>query len=389
MKRNYIKLEWKRLIYGLPAFLTAIVGTFLLVGFLYFLAQALLPESLKVTPFKVGLCVEGTDQISEYVRGYMQQMKTTEGLLEFREIRKEEADAALRGGDLAACIIIPERTAESVMDGTNIPVQVIMGTGVENTEKYIQQRLLSILTECGASLIDVPQAETLLLYEIQADDINELGAVLDLFHIGLVFDRESWFDKKEIRTFGSVKTEEYYLAAAFTLVFIFWGLGNGRFLLDKDRNLPLLLKHGGISCSFQNAVRQVIFWAPYFLPSLCLILWKGRAEAMPPVLILSVMMSLQCSFFFQLAQAVSGGMALNGIWGLAGFFGAGGILPAVFLPQSLVHIAGKLPAGVCMEILLQIVSGKMNISGKTMGAALIWCLLFGAGGLLIQKKVKR
>ena len=123
---QYIKIEIKRLFHTLPGFFPAVSGVLLLGVFFLLLAGHFLPEVLEVKPFRVGFCAEGGDMMSEYVREYVQQMESTEGLIEFCEMQSREIEAALREGELAAGIMIPERTAESIMDGTNIPIRVLL-----------------------------------------------------------------------------------------------------------------------------------------------------------------------------------------------------------------------------------------------------------------------
>ena len=393
---QYIKIETKRLLHTLPGFLSSLLSTVLLALLILFLAGDFLPEVLEVKPFRIGLCVEGSDMMSDYVKNYVQQMESTEDLVEFQEMERGEIEKALQGGELAACILIPERTAQSIMDGTNIPIQVFMGAGADNAERYLQRRLLTLLTECGAAMIDVPQAETLLLYEMHVKDPQELGMTLDLFHFGLVTDRENWFEKEMLNAFGSAGLKEYYLAAGLSLVLLFWGLGCGSFFREQG-NLPLLLERRGIPLFFQQGVKQALFIGLYLAPVLLLAaaanVGGGRIPAllstadmgkmMVLLLLCSAMLALQCSFFFQLAPTAAGGIICNGIWALAGFFGAGGVLPSVFLPKTVTGICGSLPAGICMELLLQMVAGKGNADGKTAGIMLLWCLLFGLGGQLI------
>ena len=392
---QYIKIETKRLLHTLPGFLSSLLSTVLLALLILFLAGDFLPEVLEVKPFRIGLCVEGSDTMSDYVKNYVQQMESTEDLVEFQEMERGEIEKALQE-ELTACILIPERTAQSIMDGTNIPIRVFMGAGVDNAERYLQKRLLTLLTECGAVMIDVPQAETLLLYEMQVEDPQELGMTLDLFHFGLVTDRENWFEKEMLNAFGSAGLKEYYLAAGLSLVLLFWGLGCGSFFREQG-NLPLLLERRGIPLFFQQGVKQALFIGLYLAPVLLLAaaanVGGGRIPALLStadmgkmmflLLLCSAMLALQCSFFFQLAPTAAGGIVCNGIWALAGFFGAGGVLPSVFLPKTVTGICGSLPAGICMELLLQMVTGKGNAGGKTAGIILLWCLLFGLGGQLV------
>lgn len=393
--RQYIRIERKRLISTLPGVLLSLFTVLLLAVLLFALAQGFLPEALKVKPFRIGLCIEGTEQnmISVYISSAIQQMESIEELVEFEEISlpdMKENQEWLEEKELTACIIIPEKTVDSIMNGTNIPIRVVMGRGTDNAERYLQQRLLMLLTECGATLIDVPQAETLLLYEMQVENPEELGRTLDMFHFGLVMAREDWFEKETISAFGNAGLREYYLAAGLTLLLLFWGLGCGSFFETRRVCLPLLFERRGISLLFQRGVRQglYILWylAPVFIPVIAGNIGKSRAEGVLFGVLLAAMLSLQSSFFFEITPTAAGGVVCNSIWGLVGFFGAGGILPAVFLPDFVTKVCDKLPVGICMGMLLQ------RAGGSEIRLCLLWCLFFAVAGQFVfyhkQRKLR-
>lgn len=398
--RQYIRAEAKRLLLTLPGFLTVLSGTLLLFALTVFLTESFLPEVLEVAPFRVGICAGGEDITINYISEYIKQMESTEDLVEFQEIpfqeMLEEQEISRRKvqeimgeKELTACIVIPERTAESVMDGTNIPVQVFVEKSADSTERYLQQRLLTLLTEYSAVLIDVPQAETLLLYEMQAENPEETGRVLDLFHFGLVLGREDWFEKETVSAFDSIDADAYYLAAGAALLFIFWGLGSGSFFRNQERDLPLLLERQGIPLPFQQGVKQVLYILWYLIPVLALTVASKETEMAVPALLCGVMLSLQCSFFFELAPSAASGVVVNCIWGFAAFLGAGGMLPAVFLPEFLTKACGGLPAGICLELSLQCAAGKRSADGSMMGLCLLWCMIFGALGQFVFWKKQR
>ncbi len=119
-----------------------------------------------------------------------------------------------------------------------------------------------------------------------------------------------------------------------------------------------------MSFGFQNTISQVMFYLPYLLLVFIMILWMKKVGIVLPFLFLSIMLSLQCSFFFQLAPTAAGGIVFNGIWGLISFFIAGGMLPSVFLPHGLTDIGNKLPAGICMKMLLDMITGKAAVDGE-------------------------
>ena len=95
------------------------------------------------------------------------------------------------------------------------------------------------------------------------------------------------------------------------------------------------------------------------------------------------------TFLLMLAGVLVYFMASGIMLRKVGFFGAGGFLPAVFLPGSLTEICGRLPGGICMEVILQSIAGGNGTGGKFIGYGLLWCLIFGVAGQLVFCRKQR
>lgn len=153
--------------------------------------------------------------------------------------------------------------------------------------------------------------------------------------------------------------------------------------------MMLLLERQAISLLFQRGVRQFLFFLWYLIPFLVLMILVKDAGLLIPGLLCGIMLTMQYSFFFEVAPTVAAGMIMSVVWGLAGFFSAGGILPAVFLPKALTEAGGRLPAGICMEVLLQSIGGGNRTGGELIGYGLLWCLIFGMAGQLVFCRKQR
>lgn len=407
--RQYIKIEIRNFMSTMPGFLLSLLTTLLLAALLYVSVRGLLPKALEVKPFRIGLCIEGEAEqnlISVYISSAMEQMESTKNLVEFEEISFQELkenqesrklEELLEEREFTACIVIPERTVESIMEGTNIPVRVVMGGGGDNAERYLQKRLLMLLAECGAAYIDVAQAETLLLYEMQVENPEELGKILDLFHFGLVMGREDWFERQNVSAFGNAGFGDYYLAAGLTFLLLFWGLGCGGVFETGHDSLPLLLERRGISPCIQQGVRQGLFILWHLVPAAGAFLVEYAAKNGGGSMLLCICggmlcaaaLSLQSSFFFTLAPTAAGGVMLNAVFGLVCFFGAGGVLPTVFLPDAAVKVCNVLPVGICMQLLRQGMGAVRYAGGGGIGLCLLWCLFFAAAGQLVFYQKQR
>ena len=396
----YFYTELKRLFQYSAGFFMSLLVAGLLCVVLILLAGGLLPETLQVKPFRVAVCVEGEDLISEYIKSYIQNMKSTEGILEFDVWDEAPRPEEMESEELAACIIIPEKTPVSILNGENVPVKIFFPQHVNNTQWYLQTKLIRGLAESGMTYIDVPQTESILLYEILSDDEQEtkqqLEQIIDLFHLRMVMERESWFQDQTVKKMGAYQFKEYYLASAAVLILLLWGVGIGGYICGQQMQWKLLQKRRGVSLFWQYFYSRVVFCIPYVLFLICcigmLIFVNGSTSAGNAITgkvcyrlcWMVILAALQSALFFQLFEKTSSGIFALLVWNLAGYVCAGGVLPDAFLPEKVTKAAGFLPQGICMQNMLSIVSQEKGMMGQNLNILIGYSIFLFLAGLCFK-----
>ncbi len=396
----YFYTELKRLFQYSAGFFMSLLVAGLLCVVLILLAGGLLPETLQVKPFRVAVCVEGEDLISEYIKSYIQNMKSTEGILEFDVWDEAPRPEEMESEELAACIIIPEKTPVSILNGENVPVKIFFPQHVNNTQWYLQTKLIRGLAESGMTYIDVPQTESILLYEILSDDVQEtkqqLEQIIDLFHLRMVMERESWFQEQTVKKMGAYQFKEYYLASAAVLILLLWGVGIGGYICGQQMQWKLLQKRRGVSLFWQYFYSRVVFCIPYVLFLICcigmLIFVNGSTSAGNAITgkvcyrlcWMVILAALQSALFFQLFEKTSSGIFALLVWNLAGYVCAGGVLPDAFLPEKVTKAAGFLPQGICMQNMLSIVSQEKGMMGQNLNILIGYSIFLFLAGLCFE-----
>ena len=396
----YFYTELKRLFQYSAGFFMSLLVAGLLCVVLILLAGGLLPETLQVKPFRVAVCVEGEDLISEYIKSCIQNMKSTEGILEFDVWDEAPRPEEMESEELAACIIIPEKTPVSILNGENVPVKIFFPQHVNNTQWYLQTKLIRGLAESGMTYIDVPQTESILLYEILSDDEQEtkqqLEQIIDLFHLRMVMERESWFQDQTVKKMGAYQFKEYYLASAAVLILLLWGVGIGGYICGQQMQWKLLQKRRGVSLFWQYFYSRVVFCIPYVLFLICcigmLIFVNGSTSAGNAITgkvcyrlcWMVILAALQSALFFQLFEKTSSGIFALLVWNLAGYVCAGGILPDAFLPEKVTKAAGFLPQGICMQNMLSIVSQEKGMMGQNLNILIGYSIFLFLAGLCFE-----
>ena len=396
----YFYTELKRLFQYSAGFFMSLLVAGLLCVVLILLAGGLLPETLQVKPFQVAVCVEGEDLISEYIKSYIQNMKSTEGILEFDVWDEAPRPEEMESEELAACIIIPEKTPVSILNGENVPVKIFFPQHVNNTQWYLQTKLIRGLAESGLTYMDVPQTESIVLYEILSDDEQEtkqqLEQIIDLFHLRMVMERESWFQDQTVKKMGAYQFKEYYLASAAVLILLLWGVGIGGYICGQQMQWKLLQKRRGVSLFWQYFYSRVVFCIPYVLFLICcigmLIFVNGSTSAGNAITgkvcyrlcWMVILAALQSALFFQLFEKTSSGIFALLVWNLAGYVCAGGVLPDAFLPEKVTKAAGFLPQGICMQNMLSIVSQEKGMMGQNLNILIGYSIFLFLAGLCFE-----
>ena len=302
--------------------------------------------------------------------------------------------------ELAACIIIPEKTPVSILNGENVPVKIFFPQHVNNTQWYLQTKLIRGLAESGMTYIDVPQTESILLYEILSDDEQEtkqqLEQIIDLFHLRMVMERESWFQDQTVKKMGAYQFKEYYLASAAVLILLLWGVGIGGYICGQQMQWKLLQKRRGVSLFWQYFYSRVVFCIPYVLFLICcigmLIFVNGSTSAGNAITgkvcyrlcWMVILAALQSALFFQLFEKTSSGIFALLVWNLAGYVCAGGVLPDAFLPEKVTKAAGFLPQGICMQNMLSIVSQEKGMMGQNLNILIGYSIFLFLAGLCFE-----
>lgn len=408
MKRHWLQFytELKRLLPYSTAFFVSLLITVLLALFMTLLAEGFLPDSLQIQPFKVGLYVEGEDLVSEYIKSYVTGMKSTEGIWKFEIMENHLESGQMEEENLAAVITIPERTVDAILSGETVPIQVTFPKHVNNTQWYLQTRLIQGLTKCGATYLDVPQTETVLLYEKMADSglkiKQQMEQMLDLFHFRLVMERENWFLEKKMPKLGAYGFVEYYMAAGMVLILLFWGMGIGTYICLTSTKEKLLLKRNGFSIAGQYSYSRLVYFMPYLLFVVLVLGLMGNRlggfmgitgvgsgisfgrNSVGLLLLMSVTACLQSALIFQLFGKASSGLFALLLWNMAGFICAGGLLPDAFLPEKVTKVASIMPQGILLRNMLAIVvQDKIQIRQGSKGL-IGWIMVLFLAGLGLE-----
>ena len=395
---NFLKFNFKKSVRTLPALFAGGIFLALLIGSCVAAASAVLYRNEPLV--KASVAVVPGDMNNRYIDmaiDYISNMSSTSMVLEFEIMEADEADRALKQGDVIAEMIFPEGMVEGILYGENIPA-IIRISESDN----LSALFLSELINDGVTLLSSAQASSYtaaaVYYSIDAEEsLSDAYDHIDLINFAHVADRENVFnitmlipgsnegltvsnDPDDAGVSGTKSVALYYMSSGFILFALFWG-----------SCMTGLLKYPSssyISCLFAKGITTVKYIPALFLTASAIffvILASAGGIAcstlleslsVPALIMYFLMLSLFVSafslFLHVITRSPSLAVLLQFVLGTAMLLLSGGIIPSAFLPSGIAGFGRILPTAFLQSSLLGIF---LNISLMPDVRVLIWTVL--------------
>lgn len=386
----YLKIELKRAWKRLGQLYVGEALLFLLAGVMVLLADKMLYGEAVVGRVPVGVVISGEDPLAKKAVQMLGSLDSVKSVCDFEYRDREACMEALRKGELYAVLETPEHFVQDIMNGKNTPVTVWMAG-----ERDIESELLRELTKAGALTLGAGQAgiyagnELYRLYGLEAL-IGQLENDLNREYMDYSLERSIYFRHQKAGATGEVSVLEFYEISAFVLFLFLAAIPVSSYLLPWKKVMVQKLRTAGVGAGCQIFARiagmGALLLAGSFPVILALILTKQISWSM----ILAAAWPLSCIaaasvvvLLYQIGGSLLGGIMLLFFVMAGQHFLAGGILPPIFLPQSLQRFGRYLPSGILMDTMKMAVSETWET--KRLAACLCLTVCAWLGGVAAEK----
>lgn len=377
---RYLKLQGKRAVGYLPSLLLTSLILAVVVAVIAVGSSRLLYQDQVSGRVEVAIVTEEEDSLGKSVLSMLGSMGSVESLCDFIETDEEEAREGLSEGRYAAAILVPPDMVESIINGTNRPVTILLAES-----GGIETLLLEELAESGAEILGSAQAG-IYAADCYASErgfpelIPELEEALNKVYLGYALSRDGWYERITVSALGQMDLSAYYGTTAAALFLFLLGLPcarlagretgafrvklQGASLRAPGRVLAKLLAVAGAICLAMLAVIFVLRAGLRFLPSgnvpealSGFMGWEGPWSfgAAAKVLAGCGLASLTCGstivFAYTATDGKLTGSMLLFVMTAVMIFLAGGLLPSAFLPEAVRPLAAWMPAGAVRQLL--------------------------------------
>lgn len=352
---HLLHCELKKALAALPQLLAGAIALIIFIGAIAFCCVQILYHRTATGAIPVALVVEEDSSMMDWAMDFTKEMESTSSLFSFTIMNDNDARNSLKNGSVSALMVIPEGVIDSILSGTNIPIQVIFPS-----ESDIATVLLQELTMAGGKTLASAQAgiyttTDLYLTYGHKKDLKASYDEINRTNLKYALARDLLFRRVNVSSTGSLSTENYYLCSAILLFLFLAGTSCSSFLSRENRAFYQKLKHCQSGALSVTAARMLTTFLLYlgmglFLFCFCLFVFFQDSGRVFPVL--SSMADLAAVILFTSAfvcmvydvtRTVSEGILALSITSLLMLFVSGIFIPSAFFPQALRQIGQFLP----------------------------------------------
>ena len=348
------------------------------------LGSFLLYNEGAVQPIGVALVDEDDSLESRMLTGYLLDMEEYRRLLYFRQTDPEGGQAYLRAGEVSAVIVIPSGFMAGVMDGSNQPFVVTLDRASPMRAAFIR-----IFAGVYADMLRTGQQGVYIALDAARrhgtpEQGQEMFRQANLRFLAAMLNRSSLRETQTVTATGQVGVSAHYTAAAFVFLTL---LGASLFLDVWGRALsrPILLRLSALGAGSHKTGLCFLAGAalPFGLAGLLLFLAATAANlvfgpwfvfSLP--LLASLALTALCAGTFLVAVTRLFGEGPHGgvfvfLYGLAGLFLSGGLLPPAYLAPELALVGRLTPHYHLTGLASHGLGGTLNVGALAGSAAFV------------------
>ena len=245
-----IKRAWKRI----GRLIAGALLLFALGGTTAFLAGKLLYGEAVSGRIQVGVVLPEKDALAEKLFAMIASLDSVGSLCDFQYLEREEALDGLADGSLYAVMEVPEGMVQSILDGTNTPVRVLMPK-----QAGTESRIFRELTQAGARILGASQAGIYAGDELAAQAGAELGIPTEVRQAAIAtlerelneiflsysLSRQVYFLSQQVSATGEVSLFVYYGVSLSVLALLLLVIPVSDYLLPWGAVMKRQLSRGG------------------------------------------------------------------------------------------------------------------------------------------------
>ena len=403
MKKQYFRLQLKRILKIFPAILLVTVITFGCLG----LAGILMLQSSETEDnqqkYTIGVVGNLEDTFMDIGLQALQNMDSSRFYVELKSYTEEDAVKALKAYEIIGYIHVPENYIQNLYRGKNIPAKYITLNGPENLGSMLSEEIVKIVSQLVVqSQNGMYSMQNLTrMYDDEEGFYNNTDQLM-MIYMNHILGRTESYKTNNLGIADSLSLEGYYLCGIIVLFLLLWGISCNRIFSSQNSDYNKLLKISGISPTTQvlceygsyavvSTIMTLLFavvlgimlqFVNLPIPELANV---GVFECiffviqMIPVIMMFTMM--QYSIYELIPNFVGAVLTQFLVCILLGYL-SGCFYPNFFFPDTLRAVMEALPVGLGFSYLRNIMSQDLSITD------FVWVMVYTGGFFFLSAKMR-
>lgn len=374
--------------------LAKIIGTaLLLLGIacgVFFAAVRLLYHENELPKAVIAVASSEDTAMTQFALEYVESIPSFSAMFTIVQTEESIGRQMLQEHSAAALLIIPEGTVESILNGTNTPIEFIFADtffseASDSAPLSLSAALLSELADAGVHILSCAQSGIYTTAVLAADSdipMQQLFEDINYRNLQHAMTRDAMFTLVPTSVTGTVSAGTYYAATAMLVFLFLLGIALHSLFQEHNSAYALILSQYGIS-PITEALNRFACMLLLYCP--VIVIGTGMLFLMPVSVtaVFSVLASTAvCAvtaasfilFCYEFAHHTQTGILLLFLLSGGMLFLSGAFLPQAFFPQALRTFGGMLPTAYMHELMTQALSGRLSL--QTLLICLVWASVF-------------
>lgn len=423
MKRRmlYLCMELNKTLRLLPRMLMQAVLLMVLMGLVAFGGVKSMDQEPLAVSVDIAVAVQDDDALTQMALGFVESMESVSEFCRFRQVSEEEGLALLAQEEVTALILLPERLVDGIVNGQNPSVEIYFAE-----HAGIEAVLFKELTDAGASLLNVAQAEIYGANDTAAeygftDRLRMMEMEIDGYNLAFALDRLALYETRQLSVTGQMNILQYFAASAAVLFLLLSGMALYPLMQPEPAVFRRQLARQGVGLGWQDFCQWLCGFVSMGLISILLLAvvrflpagmeavgqgphaWTQAAELLQRrqnaghmgvsaiLIVCSLMLISTCVYcIYSLTGSRISGILLLFVVSLMMIYLSGGLVPSIFLPETMQKLGGRLPTAWLIRAFGGVFTGYEGEAAAECAAGICgYTILLGGCAWLCRRRYNR
>lgn len=385
-----IKLNIKRGLHNLVWQIIGAIALIFIVGAIAFCGNnfmTAISSNNSISPINLAVIMNDDSLMAQTISDAITTNEHLSSSIIFDFVDEASAFSGLENGHYIAAVIIPNDTVDSILNGTNTPIEIVFpkNSGLEAV-------IIKEIADAAATLLGSAQAGVYSIYDIYdqydvAKYTDKAVFRMNLKYISFVVGGSNLFESTIISVSGALSLMEYYICGGIVLFMMliainYFSIANRLDSVSSKtlslQKTPLLLQE--LANYIGITVSQILTLLIVAIPATAilkiydiLITPKEWLKLILTIFIFTIVSSAYVYFISRLTKHNLSRIMISFICTLVMCFLSGCFIPSVMLPDLLTSIASLLPTSCMMSCITKIMCGIW--SNTAIFCCLIWSIV--------------